>query len=508
MREFSSSPEYWDDHEGGDPHEEFNSSDLVANAIPPSPLVGWPATMRPVEHSEEPAPGVDELGFIDGEPPLEVSDEPPVRGAEYARIGELEEPEESPAGLLDDRAQAEVRAEVHEASGEEPEVPDEGQEVAAEGREVPVEGREPPLEEREVPTQGPEPIEDEALERVRPDFFRELRQEADASFTAENWEREAERQREIEGQIERVGVLIDKVIALPFVQDRKELAQELKTLSGTDLRRCLEKIGDTLEALAPPRAKVVAARDPAEQIELLERSVREVEKLGSPTIVVMPAPDGRVEGRMPQREVTDVEVVKSRGVMFGADATLDIVHRCEVQSPVIEIAALIDSADNGASWEALCCEPPPGSAEGRAAAGVRPRIVDCQAVSIGDNNTQRNVFEHRISDCEVNVGVLLADHDIREALEAYRNETLSDRERAQAREQLRRIVTRVVNLTDASALIPDETLTRDASEAAARPDVRSREAGIRVMHGMGVAIGWGTTVSSRTETKIGRFQIR
>ncbi|SNY70510.1 hypothetical protein [Paractinoplanes atraurantiacus] len=106
------------------------------------------------------------------------------------------------------------------------------------------------------------------------------------------------------------------------------------------------------------------------------------------------------------------------------------------------------------------------------------------------------------------LGVLLADRGIREALELCRDESLPGRERLQAREQLRRIVTRVVGLTDASALMPDEEVARNASEASARPGVRSRGAALRVMHGMGVAIGWGATVSSRITTEIGRFQIR
>ncbi|XVU29666.1 hypothetical protein ACQPZJ_22070 [Actinoplanes sp. CA-054009] len=364
------------------------------------------------------------------------------------------------------------------------------------------------LEDEPPDLEAARDIPAEVFERLWPDPFRELRQEAELSFTAESWERELDRQRETEQQLERVRVLIGKVVALPFVQERKELARELDRLRGSDLPRCLKLIGDTLEGLAPPEAKVLVARDPAEWIQHLERAVGEFEKLGAPTIVVLPAPDGRIEGRMPRREVTDVEVLKSRGVMFGADATLDVVHRCRVEKPVIEIASLIDSAGDGPSWELWRCEPRPGSAEGRAAGGVSPRIVDCRAVSIGDGNTQRNVFEHRMSDCPVNVGVLLADADIREALEMCRDVTLSDGVRAQAREQLRRIVRRKVELTDTSALIPEETIARNAAEAAARPDVRSRGAGLRVMHGMGVAIGWGATVSSRTETRVGRFQIR
>jgi hypothetical protein len=65
-----------------------------------------------------------------------------------------------------------------------------------------------------------------------------------------------------------------------------------------------------------------------------------------------------------------------------------------------------------------------------------------------------------------------------------------------------------VGLTDASALIPDEAIARQATDEGQVPVLRSRGASLTVLHGVGVAAGWNPRVTGRTTTRVGRFQIR
>ncbi len=338
--------------------------------------------------------------------------------------------------------------------------------------------------------------------------FEELRWVAEATFTPDAWTAQLDHHREVATLMARVDKLIERLAELPLVADREALVRRLQGLSRSDTGECLRLIGRALEELAPARARVVLPAGPEDRVDLLERSIEELAEREAPSIVVLPAPDSRLPGRVPGRAVSDVEIRNSRAVMFGSDATLTVVHHCEVARPVIEIAALTDHPDAGPSWGWWSVTPSLGPMRAGADDGVRTRIVSCSGVSIGDNNVQETVIEHRMTSCPVDMAMLLSDDDIRAALVRCRDDALGPVERIEAREQLRRIVTRVVALTDTSALIPDEAIARQASAANDRPTVRSRGAALTVMHGVGVAVGSRPTVAGHLSTKVGRFHIR
>jgi hypothetical protein len=371
---------------------------------------------------------------------------------------------------------------------------------------------EPPWE---ISDDLPETDRETRMELERPDVtdqplptFEELRWVAEATFTSEAWRAELDHHREVTALLTRVDNLITRLAELPLVPDREGLAERLHELSSSDLGECLREIGRALERLAPATARVVLPADPQTWVDLLERSIAELAERGAPSIVVLPAPDGRLNGRMPSRAVSEVEIRDSKAVMFGSDATLTVVHHCEVERPVIEIAALIDHPDAGPCWGWWSFAPSSGPMRARAADGMETRIVSCSGVSTGDGNVQETVIGHRMTSCPVDLAVLLSHDAIRAALVRCRDDTLDPVERIEAREQLRRIVTRVVALTDASALLPDEAIARQTSETTDRPTVRSRGASLTVMHGVGVAVGWRPTVAGHLSTKVGRFHIR
>jgi hypothetical protein len=194
--------------------------------------------------------------------------------------------------------------------------------------------------------------------------------------------------------------------------------------------------------------------------------------------------------------------------MFGADATLTVVHQCEVTQPVIEIATLIDHEQGGPSWSWWGFTPSLRPVETRAAPGVRTRITSCSGVSIGTGNVQHTIIRHRMTSCPVDLAVLLGNDDIRTALVRCRDDSLDPAERDDAKEHLRRIVTRVVGLTDTSALMPGGVIAARAAAAGDLPTVRGGGASLTVLHGVGVAVGWSPRVTGRTTTRVGRFHIR
>ncbi|MFI5841570.1 hypothetical protein ACIA8K_17870 [Catenuloplanes sp. NPDC051500] len=331
------------------------------------------------------------------------------------------------------------------------------------------------------------------------------------TFTREAWESELLEIREQRDLIDRIDRLTEGIDALRWLPSHRDTIRDLRSLDLGDLDGRLRTIGTVLKELLPAAHVIERPWSSAEErITLLEAALAVITKRGAPEVIVLPAPDGRIDGRMPKSPVGAVTVEDSRAVMYGADATLIVVHDCEIKRPVIEIASLIDYVDEERRWTFWSFAPPPARpATAQGTDGMKVEITGCHGVSIGDGNVQRTVIRHRLTGCPVDMAYLLAQQEIRDALAICRDTSLSAPDTEAARQQLRHVVTALVrDLTDIDALLPPSMIAAHAASAARRPAVRGGPASLRVIHGAGVAVGWRPRVRSETRTRVGHFHVR
>jgi hypothetical protein len=303
----------------------------------------------------------------------------------------------------------------------------------------------------------------------------------------------------IEARFAGVTDLIDRLGNLPLVAEPQALTAKLTELSRTDLRACLRQISRTCQGLGAPDLRWEDDTDG--WIELLDATVRRLERRGAPEISVLPGPAGDLEGRPRLRPIENLTVRDSRAIMYGIGNTLHVVHHCAVERPVIEVASLLDY-DGATDTEAWFHRLEPVRAAG--AEDMQTRITRSSGVSIGVGGHQRSVFTHRIGSCAVNLGVVVAVPPVREAildhhLSGGTPETMAT---------LRKVVRQAVDGIDVSALVPDSIVTRLAGAQQQAPSLRGRGPTLTIRHGAGIAVGWDTTTTSETRIDVGRPKVQ
>jgi hypothetical protein len=297
----------------------------------------------------------------------------------------------------------------------------------------------------------------------------------------------------IEARLTRVDDLIERLTRLPLVPGPEALAEKLADLGRGDIRACLREITRTCQDLgAPP---VTWETDTTGWIDLLETTIGALERRGAPRISVLPAPDGSIEGRAPRRPVERLAVRDSRAIIYGVGNTLHVVHDCAVETPVIEVASLLDhdpATDTEAWFHSV--EPAHAAATG----DLHTSITRSAGVSVGTGNHQQSVFLHRIGSCPVNLGILVAAPRVRRAILACREAGGT----AEAMASLRRAVRQAIAATDVSALVPDSLVARLATAQQHAPSLRGPGPKLTIRHGSGISIGWNSTVTTETTVHV------
>ncbi|MEU8419711.1 hypothetical protein AB0C15_02390 [Micromonospora sp. NPDC048835] len=328
----------------------------------------------------------------------------------------------------------------------------------------------------------------------------------------------AEWHRLVDRRMSQVEELVERVRALPAVRVTADLADELRELHPTDPEACLRTVSCVLaEALALQRAPA-GADTFDEWLTTLVALADDVERL-RPTAVVAPDARGEIDGHMPAGPVSDVQVRDSVGVLWGAHNRLRVEHRCVVESPIIEVAELIDmdGADpvwNWTAWQRSSPQPARESADVtlEAASTLHQdhwvNLWNCRGVTIGDRNSLDLTYVYRMTSCQVNLVPLLSNAAVREELARCRDGSPENAEQArEARHRLPSTVANAVRAIDLSKLVREEEIAALAARTR-QPSVRGGSASLVVTHGVGVAIGTDPSVSWRRRTRVGRPRVR
>jgi len=345
---------------------------------------------------------------------------------------------------------------------------------------------------------------------------RERAEAAQAALaTARTWRTSLERQRA------RIEKLVDRTRRLPQVRNNPDLIEELSALKGEDLREHVKVLAVVLEeALGrAAMAEAVPLQDLSDaDPELLRRSLRSLERIvdryaaqSDQKVAVAPAADGKIDGEVGPDPVSMVDVRDSVGVVRGDNSDVNVIHLCEVDQPVVEIAELMEMGPDGPvfGWSSSAFEP--GRVTGSTTSvtsnalsvGFWTNIWKCDGTAVGDNITMQITRHHKVEGCRVNLRELLRDDEVRNALAMSRGDSP---EAEAARERLPDTVARAVDSADLSSLVPVADIAERAS-AGQRPRVRQRGPRLVVTHGVGVGVGANPAVSVATRTQVGQIHV-
>jgi hypothetical protein len=310
----------------------------------------------------------------------------------------------------------------------------------------------------------------------------------------------AEQLREVEkidDRMTRVTDLARRLVGLPLIADPPGLAERLTDLARSDIRACLHEMTKVCADLGEPY--IAGANDPDIWIGTLDRTIVVLERRGAPEIRMLSGLDGSIDGAAPRRAVRDLTVRDSQAITYGVGNSLHVVHDCPAE-PVIEVAELLHY-DPATDTEAWFHGVQPLQAD--AAADLRTRITGSSGVSVGTGNRQESVFVHRIGECAVNLGAVVAVPHVRKAILAYHQ---AGEQTPEAMADLRRAVRRSASAIDVDALVPDRVVADAAGQAA--PQLRGRGPALTIRHGAGVAVGWDIDFTSELRKRVGRPTVR
>jgi hypothetical protein len=332
-------------------------------------------------------------------------------------------------------------------------------------------------------------------------------------------ERVTQWHRLVEQRMSQVAELVDRVRQLPVVRANPNLVDELKELRLADPDACLRTLGCVLAEVLELRSAPDSRDDFDKRVASLGELADKAGRL-RPEVVVSPDARGEIDGCMPAEPVSDVEVRDSMGVMWGAHNRLRVEHLCVVESPVIEVAELIDMDDgkpvfDWSAWRFISApRTPRGPAGGVVEASARLRegywanIWNCTGVSLGDRNTLDLTYVYRMASCRVNLVPLLSDPTVRADLALCRDDSPENAEQAQeARHRLPLTVAAAVQAIDVSSLVSEDEIAGQAVDMR-QPQVRGRARGIVITHGIGVALGIDPAVSWRRTTRVHPIRVR
>ncbi len=322
---------------------------------------------------------------------------------------------------------------------------------------------------------------------------------ADGLEAAQQWH------RLIEQRLERTGVLLDRVRELDAVRLRPDLIEELDGLDPADPQDCLYTVAIVLaEALAMGSVPSPDERFDA-WLSSLETLAGQAERQQH-RVVVVPGADGTIQGRVPRRPVSGVQVRDSAAVMWGAHNRLDVTHLCMVERPVIEIADLVEMSEGGSVFDWSAWEYTSSTSSTAAAAGgYWTNIWNCKGVMIGNHNTMDVTYVYRMASCRVNLAPLLCDDRIRADLALCREDDGTPG-KEEARRRLPKTVATVANTLDLSSLVSEDEIAAQAARLR-RPRVGGGGR-ILISHGVGVAIGVNPEVDSHRRVKVGAIRVR
>ncbi|MEU8299709.1 hypothetical protein AB0C04_20850 [Micromonospora sp. NPDC048909] len=325
--------------------------------------------------------------------------------------------------------------------------------------------------------------------------------------------------RLVDQRMPRVERLVDRVRKLPAVRATPDLLEELNELRLAAPDACMRTVGCVLAELIGLNSAPDDKDGFDEWMASLDALADEADRL-RPIAVVSPDARGEIDGQIPTDSVSEVEIRDSVGVMWGAHNQLHVEHLCVVESPVIEVAELIDLDGEVPVFglSAWRYSPARRSERGQTGGTVETsatlhegywaNIWNCAGITIGDRNSLDLTYIYRMTSCRVNLVPLLRDPEVRADLARCRDSSPENAAQAQqARQRLPVTVSNAVNAIDVSSLVAEEEIAALAAQIR-QPRVRGRSGGIVITHGVGVALGIDPAVSWRRATRIDAFQVR
>lgn len=329
--------------------------------------------------------------------------------------------------------------------------------------------------------------------------------------------------RVFDEQLTRVVNLVERARQLPAVRANSGLLAELSELDGEGPREFLDVLAVVLtEAYGEDRLAAFNVRAPAPDAEprtihglirSAEEAIRQLEqdpRERAVTVGVAPAADGTIDGKLSERPASRLEIRDSIGVACGNDNEVEVVHLCEVDEPIVEIAELLAIDTDGdpvfgfTTW-ALRSEPSPRleAETSTVRTDAWTAVRQCVGVSVGDHMSINVTRHYRIGDCRVNAQALLQDDEVRAALAACHD----DPDNQAARDRLAAAARRAAAATDVSDLVSEEDVARVAANSA-RPTIRHRGGRLVISHGTGVAVGHGWRVSAQRRFEAGGVRVQ
>ncbi|MEG3636730.1 chromosomal replication initiator protein DnaA [Micromonospora palythoicola] len=324
--------------------------------------------------------------------------------------------------------------------------------------------------------------------------------------------------RLVEQRTSQVADLVDRVGSLPVVRVNPDLVEELDALRLADPDTCLHTVSHLLAEVLELRSAPDGGKGFHEWIAALHALAAKAARL-QPEAVVAPDARGHIDGRMPAGPVSEVTIRDSVGVMWGAHNRLNVEHRCVVDSPIIEVAELIDIDDGEPvfNWSVWRYNPARTSGHSPVAGGVvetslhhgfLTNIWNCTGITVGDRNKVDLTYVHRMTSCEVDLVPLLRHPRVRADLALCRDDSPENAEAAEeARRRLPTTVAQAVRAIDISRLVSEEEVAAWAVRMPP-PQVRGRVSALTIKHGFGVAVGIDPTVTWSRTTRINPIWVR
>ncbi|WP_327003366.1 hypothetical protein OHA72_51235 [Dactylosporangium sp. NBC_01737] len=303
--------------------------------------------------------------------------------------------------------------------------------------------------------------------------------------------------------------LVEQVRQLAEVRKNRGLVDRLEGLDWTDTAACVGAVAGVLRDITGDERCAERLDGLNDWVRDLCEVANQVERHGAPKILVAPAADGTLDGPVERRAMSAVEVRKSMGVTIGADNEVDVVHLCEVEHPVVEIAELLEIGPDGPvfghshwGYEWAGGALPVGSST--LTEGSVIDVWNCVGVSVGDQNRVSNTYRQTMESCPVRLAVLLRNARLRAVLALC----LSNSPEADgARQRLPDVVAEVAAGVDPAELVSEAEIVAWAARRQ-RLTVRSSGSRLTIVHGVGVAIGYAPTLHAKTVVKIGAPQVR
>ncbi|HEV7899087.1 MAG TPA: hypothetical protein VGP31_14730, partial [Planosporangium sp.] len=325
--------------------------------------------------------------------------------------------------------------------------------------------------------------------------------------------------RLLDERISQVERLVNRVRRLAAVRANPDLVEELNALQLDDPHACLRTVGFVLAEVLALRSAPVGRDGFDAWLVSLDALADRAGKL-QPKAVVSPDARGEIDGRLPTKPASDVDVRDSVGVMWGTHNRLRVEHRCVVERPVIEVAELIDMDNEEPifDWSAWQFTSTNRSMRGAASGAVETsatlrdgywaNIWNCTGITIGDRNILDLTYVYRMTSCRVNLVPLLRDPRVRAELAQCRDDSPENAQQArEARHRLPVTVANAVRAIDVSSLVSEEEVAALAAQMR-QPQVRGRAGRIVITHGVGVALGIDPAVSWLRTTRVDRIQVR